>query len=102
MTVSEARELILAMRDEGLDCPCCLRFIKVYPRRFDKFYAQVLVHMCQYFDRNPDKEWVHLPDLLTAKRSKAANGGTGAMLRYWGVIEKRVGKRADGGRNTGL
>jgi hypothetical protein len=82
------REIDAHIWEDGIACPCCGQFCKVYRRRLNAGQAQALILMW----RTAGRDWVHVPTL--ASRS----GGDPGKMRHWGLIEEAAGRREDGGR----
>ena len=72
--------------EDGVRCPCCGQFAKVYERRINASMVRALVALWR---RGPD--WVHLPPVDPSH-------GEAARLSYWGLIEEEPTVREDGGR----
>jgi hypothetical protein len=88
----EAREYVELERDEGVTCPCCGQFAKVYRRTIHSAMARSAIDLYQRqawlgsgfpADIGSGNEgWTHL--------TRAGNpGGDEAKLRYWGLLEQR-------------
>ncbi len=88
MTLAQARDLLRELVVEGVHCPCCTRYAKVYKRTINSGMAQSLIVMY----RTNGLQWQHVP--TTVGRSSAEEG----KLAYWGLIEGEIERRPDGGR----
>ncbi len=88
MTLGEARDIVKRELREGLKCPTCTQFAKVYRRKLNSGMAVSLIRMW----RAAGTEWQHVP--TTVGRRSAEEG----KLRYWGLIEEETERREDGGR----
>jgi hypothetical protein len=88
----EAREYVETERTEGVTCPCCRQFAKVYRRTIHTAMARSAIDLYQrraYDQRRtmptslgPVDGWTHL--------TRTGNpGGDEAKLRYWGLLEQR-------------
>jgi hypothetical protein len=84
----EAKKWVQAERAEGVTCPCCDQFVKVYRRGLHKTMVGSLVQMY----RSHGQRWAHL-------LRSGSKGGDEAKLRYWGLLEEETSiNREDGGR----
>lgn len=76
---------------EGVECPCCHQFAKVYQRKITASMARVLIRMWHVNRMG----WIYLPDI----RSR---GQDEAIMRHWGLIEQYPdAKRPDGSSRVG-
>ena len=88
-SLGEARDYVRDNLEEGLLCPCCEQYAKVYRRRINKGQAQSLIRLYR-LGAQAQNGWVHVRDLGAASREEG-------KLVHWGLVEEG-GKRADGGR----
>lgn len=86
-TVEHSREWLDENRGEGVSCPSCDQYVKVYRRKINAAMARALI----LFYKKNGTEWFHLPSAI-------GYGGDAAKLRYWGFIEEMKELREDGGR----
>ena len=89
-TIDEVKEWLRERIDDGVECPCCTQFCKVYRRRLSSHTARILIGMW----RAGGQGWVHLPSLGLGHADEA-------KARYWGLIEPQPGLRDDGSPRTG-
>lgn len=88
-SLSEAREYVDEQAaGDGVNCPCCGQFAKVYRRRLNTGMARSLITMW----RSAGREWQHVPTTVGGKSREEGK------LRYWGLVEERTTPRDDGGR----
>jgi hypothetical protein len=90
-TLGEAKDWLRQRVDEGERCPCCDQFAKVYRRSIHATMARTLV--VAYREHGLD--WFHLSTLTKT----SGRGGEESKLRYWGLLEEELERRADGGRS---
>jgi len=76
-TLAEARQWVRENRDEGVRCPCCDQFAKVYKRSLNSGMAWCLIKMHR-MTRND--EFIYTPRVID-------NSGTLSKLRYWDLLE---------------
>lgn len=95
-TLAEARALVLAKRDEGVDCPCCGQFAKVYKRNLSAAMAEAII-LIERATRADRSQQFHMGQLLdTYATSRTAKGGGDPMrLRFHGLVDLVPGRRAD-------
>lgn len=86
----------------GCICPTCGQLAKVYRRTLHATMAHALCLIYCYFREHPEHTWLHIPEFLVRmKGNSTVAGGDVAKLRYWGVIERASGHRADGNDKLG-
>jgi hypothetical protein len=98
-TVAEARTYIAQNSRDGVDCPCCTRFVKVYRRKLNSAMAQSLIILHNYHARNGWDVWCHLQHYMLNQDQYV---GQFPLLRHWGLTEEQEGKREDGNPRTGF
>jgi hypothetical protein len=96
--LSQARVMVFSNWIEGVDCPCCGQFVKLYHRRLNRGMAWSLIQIYKYFQQEGCEEWLHVEHHL--KRNPLASDFT--KLAYWDVIEEYGGVRDDGSKRVGL
>ena len=100
--LSEARLWVQANIRDGVSCPCCNQYCRIYKRKLNSTMALALVLIYQHFKKNPHHTWLHVPAFLVqVKRDSTIAGGDAAKLRYWGLIERSPGERDDGSDRIG-
>jgi hypothetical protein len=73
--LTSAKRWVLDNRDDGVRCPCCGQFAKVYRRKLDSSMARALIVMW----RNGGQDW---------QRTRGIdNSGNIAKLGLWGLVE---------------
>ena len=77
--------------DEGVRCPCCGQFAKVYRRKLNRTMVKAL-HTLQ--KAGGYGFFVHAQSFLSSN----AFGGDVGKLRHWGLVEELQERRDDGGR----
>lgn len=100
LTIAEAREELKAHLDEGVECPVCGQFAKVYKRALRAALVVSLIHIYKFFRTNPATEWLDdTPAYLRTVGTYTTNDV--ALLRHWRLLEPRPGVRGDGSWRTG-
>ena len=88
MTLGEARRWLASKLGNGIACPCCGQFAKVYRRRLNAGMALSLVQMY----RSGGTDYVDVTRVCNRR------GREEGKLRFWGLIEEATERREDGGR----
>lgn len=81
-TLERAKRELRQNWEEGLDCPCCGQFVKLYKRPFHSSMARVLIILLNH----PD-EWVHVENHLVSIGSTIK--GVHGKLKYWEMVEPK-------------
>lgn len=89
--LSEVIEWLHERIEEGVVCPACDQFAKVYKRR--TISGRMACDMISAYRAVGALEWFHLPDYDTSRET--------SKLAYWGLIEEKPGMRDDGSRHAG-
>lgn len=89
-TLDEARAWLRANIDDGVRCPCCTQFAKVYRRTIHSTMARDL---CVMYRAEGDG-WFHI-------RNVGYSAGDFAKLAYWGLVEESTEPRDDTGGRAG-
>lgn len=94
VSMEDAQKLLSDGAEEGMACPCCEQFVRVYKRPLYSSMARWLVWLERtYADTGT---WVDV-------KKRDARGGDYAKLQYWGLIEQKTSPRAKGKtRSSGL
>lgn len=87
--LARVRSFVQDHADEGVHCPACDQFAKVYRRKINAGMAHALIEMY----RHAKTDWFYLPPI-----TRRWQGRDEAGLRYWGLIEEATEPREDGGR----
>lgn len=109
LPVASARKIVLDARydKDGISCPCCMKFTKVYRRSITLTQVKVLAKLYNIArkrePRNPTDVWVKIgtPEKGREKEAIATRGGDYSKLRWWSLIEEREGEREDGSGRVG-
>jgi len=103
-TVAQVQDRMRVVIKEGSSvfCPCCTQLVALSDQSVSSMMAKVLIILHRHFLTNP--EWLHVPTHLTEanKLGAAVRGGDWAKLRYWGLLEVKPEKRADGSKRAGF
>lgn len=102
-TLKEAKDLLKNEWSDGVECPCCTQFVKLYKRKITSSMAYALILIYRYFKNHPEKEYVHMNDYLNSIEGLpfAIKSGDNAKLRYWGLMEEKPEVRDDGSTRAG-
>lgn len=82
LTLEEAKALVERGKwdKEGVRCPCCDRYAKVYRRSLNSTMARFLIWLVRNYGTDP--RWYDI------KEYPHARGGDHAKLVYWGMVEQ--------------
>lgn len=86
--IQKMRTNVQTQLDDGVKCPCCGQFAKVYKRKINSKMTRSLITM---WNAGADTIYVHTPSLT--------NDHEVAQLSWWGLIEEEKTRRPDGGRS---
>lgn len=79
-TLEEMQGRVQANLEEGIVCPCCGQYCKLYRRALNAQMARFLIWLVREFEARPRWiDWHEAPSIL--------RGGDYAKLQYWGMIE---------------
>jgi hypothetical protein len=100
-SLEDAREWVFGRVNDGVGCPCCGQFCKVYRRKLTSVPARVLIEMSNRERRSGRARWIHIPTMMlkSPELSDIANqGGYRTLSQHWSLIEEEVILRPDRGR----
>lgn len=80
-TLAEAQEYVRIKSQDGVHCPCCSQYVRVYSRSMYAEMARWLVLLVREHERTGD--WVHAADT-------GARGGDYAKLKAWKLVEQDI------------
>lgn len=90
-SLGAAKFWLLEHRDEGVSCPCCGQFAKVYRRTIHASMARDLIRAYRSNGAKP----------FHVRATLGHDGGDFAKLAYWGLIADEPGLRDDGSTRVG-
>jgi hypothetical protein len=100
--IEAAKAFVQQNLRDGVTCPACGQFCKVYKRKLNSTMALALVLIYQFFKKNPHADWLHVAAFLVkVKRDSSIAGGDVVKLRYWGLLVRAAGDRDDGSDRVG-
>lgn len=90
-TLEDAKTYVLAKRDEGVPCPCCGQYCKVYPRSLNAAMARFLIWLVREYEARKRNDaatdlWISVNDGPLIQNRKG--GGDFAKMEHWGLIEQ--------------
>ena len=91
-TLSEARAWLRLRLKEGVRCPCCTQFAKIYRRQITTSSARALIRLW----RIGGQDYAHWPTLVA--EAGLPGRGDETKLVHWGLVEEENAEREDGGR----
>lgn len=80
--VRDAKKYLIENREEGVICPCCNQFYKVYARGIHATMARNLIQLYRKTVADGDG-YYHVNDF-----ARPYGGGDFAKLRFWGLVEE--------------
>jgi hypothetical protein len=87
----EVRDYFFSNVDEGLTCPCCGQFAKIYKRKLNRTMVKALRAL---HNAGGTLDWVHSQSILSSNHY----GGDVGKTALWGLVRERRIPRKDGGR----
>lgn len=82
---------------DGVTCPACGQFCKVYRRKLNSTMAYALCLIYTHFRLHPEHPWIHVASFLVdVKRDSSVAGGDVVKLKHWGLLERAPGDGDDG------
>lgn len=95
VSLGEARKWLRANMGEGLRCPCCDQFAKLYERKLIATASRPIIALY----REAGMDYAHLPTIMRYRLPDISHqGGYANMSAHWGLIEEDGRSREDGGR----
>ena len=86
MNLLEARDHVARNREDGVFCPCCGSYCKVYSRKLYGKIAYFLWWLVKAYENDP--RWYHIDEALAELTLLGARGDY-HKLHYWGLIEAK-------------
>lgn len=81
----------------GAICPCCKQTVKLYRRKLNAQMAYSLILIYRHYVNNPQTVWLDLNDFLLTRGVNSGESNA-ALLRHWGLIERKPELKQDGNR----
>lgn len=102
-TIEEAKQFLRKNWEQGVKCPCCRQFVKLYKRKITGAMALALVVLYREHLKIGLDKFIHLAQVLqdAGFSYQITNTGDKAKLKYWGLIEPMQGVRPDGSTKVG-
>lgn len=86
-SLDDAKSYVEARRDEGVPCPCCGQYCKVYTRTLNAPMVRFLLWLVKEFTKRKDpRTWVNVNDGPVIQNRKG--GGDFAKMTHWGLIDQ--------------
>lgn len=77
---------------EGIECPCCDRMVKAYPRKLDTSVIKAFIKLLYLTNKTVGKK-IKTIDLYEGIKNPSNNIG---ILKYWGLIEQSGKDKTNG------
>lgn len=87
-TIAEGKQYLRDNWKEGVVCPCCSQFVKLYKRKLNSNMAIVLYRIFR-----EGEIWIKVEDFLRV--NKIHTGHDWALLRNWGLLEEKPKEDTD-------
>ena len=81
-TLAEAKMWLQGQLEEGVMCPCCSQYARIYKRKLNSTMGYALLWLCRAYSG----DWINVPK--KGPRSVIATNQLGT-LALWGVIEQK-------------
>jgi hypothetical protein len=95
-TLLEARSYVQEHRCEGVDCPCCFQFAKLYKRKLNSGMARSLIEIYHITRRSNGDGWI---DLARMVNPRTILNREWSKLCFWGLLECRDSPPTPGRRH---
>jgi hypothetical protein len=95
MTLSEARELLRTLVEEGHECPVCRRLAKIHKRTIHTSMASGLVKLYRVSGGDTSR-YIEIADHMEHRELADF-----AKLAYWDLVVPEFGVRDDGSKRVG-
>lgn len=83
--LGEAQDWVRQRIEDGVHCPCCTQYAKVYRRKLNRRIALTMIAMY----RKSRKGWVYLPTIGGSKLDvPSARSGEVSFAQHWGLIQR--------------
>jgi len=89
--IGQLVEVITDHFEQGIDCPCCGRYVKLYKRKLHNEMATFLMQLVRQYKSEP--RWYSTRELVTSARKASTDG---SYLVHWGLIERKSSKNSSG------
>jgi hypothetical protein len=101
-TIGEAKEHLVRHSKEGVGCPLCSRFVKIYPRTLNAGMCKSLILVYQLTKRlKPENGWLHIQREFTNNYKLNATAMDYIQLERWDLIEEMMELGDDKKKNVG-
>jgi len=81
-TIAEGKQYLRDNWKEGVICPCCGQFVKLYKRKLNSGMAIALYRIFR-----EGEVWIAVKDFMRV--NKFHNGHDWTLLRHWGLLEEK-------------
>lgn len=101
MSLQDAQNIVSSAARNGLHCPCCGQYAKIYNRKFNSGMARTLITFYKHHRKTPG--WVHvLKEFGFGKSGATFVSGDYGKLAYWELLEASKLKKTDGNPKSGI
>ena len=99
MSLDAARKIVRDGMDDGVECPCCDQYCKLYKRGIHTSMARFLIWLYRTGLGEPDRRFFHIGEWPTSE-DRFLSAGDAAKLRYWELIAEKPKDPNDTTRRT--
>lgn len=96
ITLDDARSHMMTKIEDGVDCPCCGRLVKLYKRKLHTEMALFLLKLVKLHAIR--STWLKTTEILQGQTHLVAGGTDGGFLEHWGLIFRLRGTNKAGGK----
>lgn len=86
-TIEEAKEYMRERLNEGVACPCCNQFVKMYKRKLNSSMAYALMIMYRFHKKKGSLRFVKMNEEV-AKLGIPSSNIEYPKLKYWDLVEE--------------
>lgn len=97
-TLHEARAWLLKEVDDGVPCPLCAQYVKLYRRPLPLATARTMIEI---YRAGAADDFVFLPPILDRMTGTPHQGGYNVLGQHWALMEGMDAERDDGSRRVG-
>jgi len=91
-TISDAKHLLRENFKDGIKCPCCDQFVKMYRRPITSAMAYALILFYKESAKQHYRPWIHADRFFKDQDCPPSIRGDFPKLVYWGLLMKGEGE----------
>lgn len=82
-TLRQSRNFVKKNVHNGILCPCCNKYVRVYKRKLHAEMARFLINLIKVYAVKQD--WVNVREVITTNTKRSTDG---SYLVHWGLVVK--------------